>query len=148
MVDTADATLVAAKDRTQDVRLIVDALKAVGAPEVVSSRSSLRPWGSWTMLMKGEGFQIKSIDVLPGKRLSVQSHTRRSEHWIVIDGTAHVLRDGETVEVARNESVYLPIGTVHRMENRGTTPLKVIEVAVGEYLGEDDIVRYEDDYGR
>ena len=148
VVDTADATLVAARDRTQDVRLIVEALKAVGAPEVVSSRSSLRPWGSWTMLMKGEGFQIKSIDVLPGKRLSVQSHTLRSEHWIVIDGTAHVLRDGETVEVARNESVYLPSGTVHRMENRDTTPLKVIEVAVGEYLGEDDIVRYEDDYGR
>jgi mannose-1-phosphate guanylyltransferase/mannose-6-phosphate isomerase len=148
VVDTADATLVAAKDRTQDVRLIVEALKAAGAPEVVTSRSSVRPWGSWTLLMKGEGYQIKSIDVLPGKRLSVQSHTRRSEHWIVIDGAAHVLRDGETVEVARNESVYLPIGTVHRMENRGTVPLKVIEVAVGEYLGEDDIVRYEDDYGR
>jgi mannose-1-phosphate guanylyltransferase/mannose-6-phosphate isomerase len=148
VVDTADATLVVAKDRTQDVRLIVEALKAVGAPEVVSSRSSLRPWGSWTMLMKADGFQIKSIDVLPGKRLSVQSHTRSSEHWIVIEGTAHVLRDGEILEVARNESVYLPIGTVHRMENRGTMPLKVVEVAVGEYLGEDDIVRYEDDYGR
>jgi mannose-1-phosphate guanylyltransferase/mannose-6-phosphate isomerase len=148
VVDTADATLVAAKDRLQDVRLIVDVLKGQGAAEVVSARSSVRPWGSWTLLMKGEGFQIKSIDVDPGKRLSIQSHKRRSEHWIVIDGAGHVLRDGDIIEVRRNESVYLPVGTVHRLENRSDEPLKIIEVAVGDYLGEDDIVRYEDDFGR
>jgi len=140
VVDTADATLVAAKDRVQDVRRIVDLLKAEGCDEVSTSRSSLRPWGSWTLLMKGEGFQIKSIDVHPGKRLSVQSHSRRSEHWIVIAGEAKVLRGDEEVILKRNESVYLPVGIVHRMENCGTEPLK--------YLGEDDIVRYEDVYGR
>jgi mannose-1-phosphate guanylyltransferase/mannose-6-phosphate isomerase len=148
VVDTADATLVAAKDRLQDVRLVVDLLKAAGAEEVVTSRHSVRPWGSWTLLMRGDGFQIKSIDVNPGKRLSIQSHAKRSEHWIVIDGVGYVLRDREVIEVRRNESVYLPIGTVHRLENRGDVPLKVVEVAVGDYLGEDDITRYEDDFGR
>ncbi|NTW28744.1 MAG: mannose-1-phosphate guanylyltransferase/mannose-6-phosphate isomerase [Coriobacteriia bacterium] len=148
VVDTADATLVASKDRVQDVRLIVDMLKAAGAEEITTSRSSLRPWGSWTLLMKCEGFQIKSIDVLPGKRLSVQSHTRRAEHWIVIAGEARILRGDADIVLRANESVYLPVGIVHRMENCGTVPLKVIEVAVGEYLGEDDIVRYSDDYGR
>jgi mannose-1-phosphate guanylyltransferase/mannose-6-phosphate isomerase len=148
VVDTPDATLIADKGRAQDVRLIVDALKAVNAPEVVAARSSLRPWGSWTLLMKSDGFQIKSIDVLPGERLSLQSHARRSEHWIVVEGVARVARDGEEIDVLANESVYLPTGTVHRLENPGPGPLKVIEVAVGEYLGEDDIVRYEDDFGR
>lgn len=148
VIDTADATLVAAKDRVQDVRLIVDLLKAANAEEVSTSRSSLRPWGSWTMLIKGDGFQIKSIDVMPGKRLSVQSHTRRAEHWIVIAGEARVLRGDTEVVLHANESVYLPVGIVHRMENCGCEPLKVIEVAVGEYLGEDDITRYSDDFGR
>lgn len=148
VVDTADATLVAAKDRTQDVRLVVDALKTLGAPEVVVSRSSVRPWGSWSLLMRGEAFQIKSIDVLPGKRLSLQSHDRRSEHWVVVEGEAIVERDGETVHVPSNESIYLPIGSRHRLSNDGDTTLRVIEVAVGDYLGEDDIVRYEDDWGR
>ncbi len=148
VIDTADATLVAARDRTQDVRVVVDALKAAGAPEVVCSRSSLRPWGSWTLLMKSDRFQIKSIDVLPGHRLSLQSHEHRSEHWIVIEGTARVRRDEEVLDIGPNESVYLPVGTVHRLENPGDAPLKVVEVAVGDYLGEDDIVRYEDDWGR
>lgn len=148
VVDTADATLVAAKDRAQDVRLIVDMLKFAGAEEVSTSRSSLRPWGSWTLLMKCPGFQIKSIDVTPGKRLSVQSHNRRSEHWIVIEGEASVLRGDDEITLHANESVYLPAGIVHRLENRETGPLKVIEVAVGDYLGEDDIVRYSDDFGR
>ena len=148
VVDTADATLVAARDRVQDVRLVVDALRAVGAEEVVSARSSLRPWGSWTLLMRADGFQIKSIDVLPGQRLSKQSHEHRSEHWIVIDGTARIMRDAETIDLVRNESIYLPAGAVHRLENPGDVPLKVIEVAVGDYLGEDDIVRFEDDWDR
>lgn len=148
VIDTSDATLIVAKDRVQDVRLVVDALRAHGAPEVVSASSSLRPWGSWTLLNKGEGFQIKSIDVKPGQRLSLQSHTRRSEHWVVVEGVAKVQRDDETIELGTNESVFLPAGAVHRLENAGTSLLKVIEVAVGEYLGEDDIVRYEDDWGR
>ncbi len=148
VVDTADATLIAAKDRAQDVRSVVEALKAAGAPEVVSSRESLRPWGSWTLLMKGDAFQIKSILVHPGHRLSLQSHERRSEHWVVVEGTAEVERDGKTVTVRANESAYIPVGCKHRLGNPGTEPLRVIEVAVGDYLGEDDIVRYEDDWGR
>lgn len=148
VVDTADATLVAAKDRAQDVRLVVDALRALGAREIVESRSSLRPWGSWTMLVKGEGFQVKTIDVLPGHRLSLQSHAHRSEHWIVVEGTARVTIDDVTFTVGANESKYLPLGAVHRLENAGEGALRIIEVAVGDYLGEDDIVRYADDWAR
>ena len=148
VVDTQDATLVADKDRLQDVRAVVDALKASGAPEVATSRVSLRPWGSWSLLLKADGFQIKSIDVLPGKRLSLQSHTRRSEHWVVVRGSARVERDDETLDLAANESVFIRPGTRHRLENIGDEMLSVIEVAVGDYLEEDDIVRYEDDWGR
>jgi mannose-1-phosphate guanylyltransferase/mannose-6-phosphate isomerase len=148
IVDTADATLVLPKSRAQDVRAVVDALRRLGAPEVVQPRSSLRPWGSWTLLMRGDGFQVKSITVLPGRRLSSQSHERRSEHWIVIEGTATVTLDGETITLDADGSVYLPVGSVHRLENAGTVPLVVVEVATGAYLGEDDIVRYEDDWAR
>ncbi len=148
VVDTADATLVAARDRAQDVRLIVDALRAIGAREIVESRSSLRPWGSWTMLVKGAGFQVKTIDVLPGHRLSLQSHAHRSEHWIVVEGTARVTIDDAEFIVQANESKYIPLGAVHRLENAGDGPLHLVEVAVGDYLGEDDIVRYADDWAR
>lgn len=148
VIDTADATLVAAKDRAQDVRMVVDLLKATSAPEVVTSRSSLRPWGSWSLLFRGEGFHMKSIDVLPGHRLSLQSHVHRSEHWIVVAGSALVTRNGEVLEVAAGQSVFLPAGSVHRLENVCGDMLKVIEIAVGDYLGEDDIIRYEDDFGR
>ncbi|MBN2404606.1 MAG: mannose-1-phosphate guanylyltransferase/mannose-6-phosphate isomerase [Coriobacteriia bacterium] len=148
VVDTADATLVAAKDRAQDVRLVVEALRALGSPEIVESRSSLRPWGSWTLLVKGPGFQVKTIDVLPDHRLSLQSHAHRSEHWIVVEGTALVTIDGSTFTVTANESKYIPLGAVHRLENAGDSELRVVEVAVGDYLGEDDIVRYEDDWAR
>jgi len=148
VVDTADATLVAAKDRAQDVRQIVEALKAAGADEVVQPKVSLRPWGSWTLLMKTDGFQIKSIDVLPGKRLSLQSHESRSEHWVVVSGSARVECDTVVHELSANESVYLPAGCVHRLENPAEDLLRVIEVAVGDYLGEDDITRYDDDWGR
>jgi len=148
VVDTADATLVAHKDRTQDVREVVDLLREYGAPEIVASRESLRPWGSWTLLMKSESFQIKSIKVHPGMRLSLQSHARRSEHWVVVEGEAEVERDGEVLRVGANESAFIPRGAKHRLGNPGKRPLRVIEVAVGEYLGEDDIVRYEDDWGR
>jgi mannose-1-phosphate guanylyltransferase/mannose-6-phosphate isomerase len=148
VVDTSDATLVAAKDRAQDVRLIVDALKAAGAPEVVETRSSLRPWGSWTLHLKGPGFQVKTIDVLPGHRLSLQSHVHRSEHWVIVEGTAEVERDGETLRLGPNESTYISAGTRHRLSNVGDDRLRVVEIATGEYLGEDDIERYEDDWAR
>ncbi len=148
VVDTADATLVAPKERAQDVRLVVEALKAAGAPEVVAPRTAIRPWGTWTSLFKAPGYHIKLIEVLPGKRLSLQSHERRSEHWVVVEGTARVERDGEVVELAANESTYITPGARHRLANSGEVTLRVIEVAVGEYLEEDDIVRYEDDWDR
>jgi len=148
VVDTADATLVAPKDRAQDVRLIVDALREREAPEITETRSSLRPWGSWTRLTRGEGFQVKTIDVLPGHRLSLQSHRHRSEHWVIVEGRARVTRADEVFDLEANESAYIPRGVVHRLENVGTGRLRVVEIAVGNELGEDDIIRYEDDWAR
>lgn len=148
VVDTADATLVAARDRAQDVRQVFDALKAIGAPELAHSKTSLRPWGSWTMLVRTEGFHVKEVDVLSGHRLSLQSHSQRAEHWIVVSGQARVTRDGEVTDLGPNESVFIPIGCKHRLENIGSDVLRIVEVATGEYLGEDDITRIDDDFGR
>lgn len=148
VVDTADATLVLPKERVQDVRLVVEALKALGAPEVSQPKVSLRPWGSWTSLLRGEGFHIKLIEVRPGTRLSLQKHAHRSEHWIVLEGTATVVRGDDRIEVAANESVFIPVGAVHRLTNQAESTLRLIEVQVGEYVGEDDIVRLEDDWAR
>jgi mannose-1-phosphate guanylyltransferase / mannose-6-phosphate isomerase len=148
VVDTSDATLVVPKSRAQDVRLIVDALKAMDAPEVTQPKVSLRPWGSWTSLLKGAGYQIKLLEIKQGAKPSLQKHQHRSEHWIIVAGTALVTRNDEEIEVHANESIFLPVGSVHRIENCGKVPLKVIEVQVGEYLGEDDIVRLEDDWNR
>jgi mannose-1-phosphate guanylyltransferase/mannose-6-phosphate isomerase len=148
VVDTSDATLVVPKDRAQDVRMIVDALKAMEAPEVTQPKVSLRPWGSWTSLLDGSGYQIKLLEIKQGAKPSLQKHQHRSEHWIVVAGTALVTRNEETIEVHTNESAFIPVGAVHRIENCGKVPLKVIEVQVGEYLGEDDIVRLEDDWDR
>jgi mannose-1-phosphate guanylyltransferase/mannose-6-phosphate isomerase len=148
VVDTSDATLVLTKDRAQDVRQVVEALKALGAPEVVQPKVSLRPWGSWTTLVEGAGFKVKTIEVKPGSRLSLQRHAHRSEHWVVVSGTAHVTRGDEELEVAENESLFVPVGVTHRLENRGSVLLRVIEVQVGAYVGEDDIERIEDDWER
>ncbi|MCL2437633.1 MAG: mannose-1-phosphate guanylyltransferase/mannose-6-phosphate isomerase [Coriobacteriia bacterium] len=148
VVDTEDATLVAAKDRVQDVRLIVDELQRRGAPETKQSQTSLRPWGSWTMLTRGIGYQVKEIEVLPGASLSLQRHKQRSEHWIVIEGTAQVEVDGVTQTVYPGQSTFIPTGAIHRLANEGDTILRVTEVAVGDYLGEDDIERFEDRYSR
>ena len=148
VVDTADATLITTRDHAQDVRLIVEALKARNADELVSSKTSQRPWGRWTMLVRAQGFHIKEVDVLPGKRLSLQSHEQRAEHWIVIAGTAQVTRGDEVLTLHENESVFLPQGIKHRLANEGDAPLRIVEVATGTYLGEDDITRYEDDFGR
>lgn len=148
VVQTPDATLVADRSRTQDVRLVVDALKAIGAPEVVSSNTTIRSWGSWTVLLQSGGFQIRSVEVLPGGQLSLQRHSGRSEHWVVVEGEALVERDGETVRLGPNESAYVPQGCSHRLANPGELRLRAIEVAVGECLEEDDVERCGDErYG-
>lgn len=148
VVDTSDATLVLPKSRAQDVRQVFDALKAIGAEEIAQPRISLRPWGNWTTLLKSPSYHIKLLDMHPGCKLSLQRHHHRSEHWIVVSGTAHVTRGDGQVRVGVNESAFIPAGTVHRLENRGAAPLRVIEVQVGEYLGEDDIERLSDDWSR
>ena len=148
IVDTADAVLVAAKDRVQDVKAIVNHLNEQGRPETELHREVYRPWGKYDSVDAGERFQVKRITVNPGGKLSVQMHHHRAEHWVVVSGTAHVGRDGETLVLTENESVYLPVGCVHWLENRGEIPLELIEVQTGSYLGEDDIVRFEDHYGR
>ncbi len=148
VVDTSDATLVLPKDRAQDVRRVVGALKAIGAEEIVQPKVSLRPWGTWQTLLKMPGFLIKLIEVQPGRKLSLQYHGRRTETWVVVEGTASVTRGEETLDVAVNESVFIPMGATHRLENRGPDALRVIEVQVGDYVEEDDIVRVEDDWGR
>jgi len=148
VVDTEDATLVVPKDRAQDVRLVVEALKARGDAEVAEPKTALRPWGSWSVLQESIGFKIKRIEVTPGKRLSLQRHTKRSEHWVVVQGRALVMRDGETLEVGINESTFIPVGMVHRLENVGEDRLVIIEVQVGSYVGEDDIERLDDDWAR
>jgi mannose-1-phosphate guanylyltransferase/mannose-6-phosphate isomerase len=148
VVDTEDATLVIPKDRAQDVRKIVDLLKERGGREFVEHRTVQKPWGSFTVLHESEGYKVKKIEVLPGKRLSLQMHHERSEHWVVVSGTAKVTRGEEEYIVRANESTYIPNETKHRLENTGTSPLSIIEVQHGRYLGEDDIVRFTDDYGR
>lgn len=148
VVDTSDATLVLDKGRAQDVRRVVEALKLQGAEELVQPKLSLRPWGQWTSLLSAPSYQIKLIEVKPGSRLSLQRHHHRSEHWIVVSGSALVSRDGVPIEVHANESIFLPVGCTHRLENNGEEPLQLIEVQVGDYLGEDDIERLDDDWSR
>jgi len=148
VVDTEDATLVCHKDRAQDVKKIVDELKKRGAEEHLTHRTVIRPWGSYTLLEKGDRYKIKRIEVNPGARLSFQMHYHRSEHWVVVSGTAKVRRGEEEFFVNPNESTYIPMETKHRLENPGRIPLQIIEVQNGEYLEEDDIVRFDDAYGR
>ncbi|MBE0448487.1 MAG: mannose-1-phosphate guanylyltransferase/mannose-6-phosphate isomerase [Actinobacteria bacterium] len=148
VIDTHDATLVCQKDRAQDVRKVVDVLKARNANEYLVHRTMYRPWGCYTLLESGPGFKIKIIEIKPGARLSLQMHHHRSEHWVVISGTARVTRGDEIFNVHVNESTFIPPSTIHRLENPGMIPLKIIEVQNGEYLEEDDIMRTEDDYAR
>lgn len=148
IVDTPDATLVARKDRVQDVKLIVDKLKAAGRQEHLFHRKVYRPWGSYDSIDMGERFQVKRIVVKPGAALSLQKHAHRAEHWIVVSGTAEVTCDDKVFDLHENQSTYIPLGSVHRLRNRGTEPVELIEVQSGSYLGEDDIVRLEDVYGR
>lgn len=143
-----DAVLVAPKDRAQEVRKAVDLLKAKGAPQAETLPRDYRPWGWFETLALGSRFQVKRIVVHPGAALSLQSHHHRSEHWIVVEGTARVIVDEDVRLISENQSVYIPLGAVHRMENPGKVPMVLIEVQTGAYLGEDDIIRYEDVYAR
>ena len=149
VIETADAILISKSDQTQRVREVVDILQHRGVTEHVCHTKVNRPWGSYTVLEEDEGgFKIKRIEVAPGARLSLQSHSRRSEHWVVVSGTATVTNGNEVITVRKNQSTYIPIGAKHRLENLDTEPLHIVEIQVGEYLGEDDIQRYEDNYGR
>ena len=148
VIETADAVLVAHKDRVQDIKGIVERLRKDGRTEADVHRRVHRPWGSYDVLDAGEEFQVKRLTISPGASVSFQYHHHRAEHWIVVRGTAKVIKGDEVFLLKENESVSIPQGMKHRLENPGTTPLEVIEAQLGEYLGEDDIIRLEDDYNR
>jgi mannose-1-phosphate guanylyltransferase/mannose-6-phosphate isomerase len=148
VVVTKDAVLAMHRDHAQDVKKIVERLRDAGRSEGTTHNRIYRPWGFYESLIQGDRFQVKRIVVLPGQKLSLQKHFHRAEHWVVVNGTAMVTRDQDQVMVRENESIYLPLGSVHRLDNPGRIPLTLIEVQSGAYLGEDDIVRFEDTYGR
>jgi len=148
VVDTPDATLVCRKDRAQDVKKIVEELKKRKFGEHLIHRTVHRPWGSYTILEEGDRYKIKRLEIKPGAKLSHQLHNHRSEHWVVVSGTARVTNGENEYDVHPNESTYIPMSSKHRLENRGKIPLQIIEVQNGEYLEEDDIVRFDDDYHR
>jgi mannose-1-phosphate guanylyltransferase / mannose-6-phosphate isomerase len=148
VVVTDDAVFVADRDHAQDVKAVVDRLKAAGRSEQMSHSTVYRPWGSYRSIDTGSRFQVKQISVTPGAKLSLQRHHHRAEHWIVVEGTALVTCGEKTFLLHENQSTYIPIGSVHRLENPGKIPLRLIEVQSGGYLGEDDIVRLEDTFGR
>jgi mannose-1-phosphate guanylyltransferase/mannose-6-phosphate isomerase len=148
VVDTPDATLVCRKDVSQRVKEVVGILKERGYEEYCTHKTVQRPWGSYTVQQEGPMFKIKRIEVKPGAKLSLQMHHHRSEHWVVVSGTARVTVAEKDVLLAPNESTYVPVGSRHRLENPGRVPLTLIEVQCGDYVGEDDIVRFDDKYGR
>jgi len=148
LIETVDAVMAVARDRAQDIRLIVDKLQKAERGERLAHRRVYRPWGSYETVDIDEGFQVKRLVVNPGARLSLQKHARRAEHWVVVRGTARVTRDRDVYDLHANQSTYIPLGAVHRLENPGKEILHLIEVQSGDYLGEDDIVRLEDNYGR
>ncbi len=148
VVETADAVLVARRDAVQNVKEIVGQLKAANRTEHVDHRRVYRPWGDYDSIDFGNRYQVKRITVKPGAKLSVQKHHHRAEHWVVVRGTAKVLKGDETIMLTENQSTYIPLGEIHALENPGKIPLELIEVQSGSYLGEDDIIRLEDRYGR
>ena len=148
IVETADSVLVADMNKAQDIKKITEKLKSDERPERLTHRRVYRPWGSYETVDEGENFQVKRLIINPGKKLSLQSHNKRAEHWVVVKGTARVTRGDEIFSLQMNESTYIPVGTKHRLENATSDPLEIIEVQSGSYLGEDDIVRYADDFGR
>jgi mannose-1-phosphate guanylyltransferase/mannose-6-phosphate isomerase len=148
IVETADAVMVAHKDCVQDVKKTVEYLKQQGRTEHLNHTRVFRPWGWYEGIDSGDRFQVKRIMVTPGEKLSLQMHHHRAEHWIVVSGTARVTRDDEVILLTENQSTYIPLGSTHRLENAGKIALHMIEVQSGAYLGEDDIVRFEDIYKR
>jgi mannose-1-phosphate guanylyltransferase/mannose-6-phosphate isomerase len=148
VVESDDAIMVAAKDRVQEVKKVVERLKAENRPEAMVHRKVYRPWGFYDSVDAGERFQVKRIVVNPGAQLSLQMHHHRAEHWVVVSGTARVTCGDEQRLLTENQSTYIPLGVKHRLENPGAIPLELIEVQSGSYLGEDDIVRFEDKYSR
>jgi mannose-1-phosphate guanylyltransferase/mannose-6-phosphate isomerase len=148
VVETPDAVMVADKSRSQDVKHIVSQLQTTQREEHVLHRKVHRPWGWYDSIDQGERFKVKRILVKPGASLSLQKHHHRAEHWIVVKGTAEITCGDQKLLLSENESTYIPLGEVHRLANPGTIPLEIIEVQSGSYLGEDDIVRMEDVYGR
>ena len=148
VIETDDAVMVAPKDRVQDVKKIVASLKKQQREEAAIHRKVYRPWGHYDLVDTGERHKTKRIVVKPGAKLSVQKHHHRSEHWVIVKGTALVTKGEETMLFSENESTYIPLGVVHSLENPGVIPLEIVEVQSGSYLGEDDIVRYQDKYGR
>jgi mannose-1-phosphate guanylyltransferase/mannose-6-phosphate isomerase len=148
VVETQDAVLVARKEKLQGIKQVVAELKAAGRNEATFHRKVHRPWGWYDSVDSGERFQVKRIVVKPGATLSLQMHHHRAEHWIIVKGTARITRGKDVFLLSENQSTYIPLGTTHRLENPGKFPLEMIEVQSGSYLGEDDIVRFEDTYGR
>lgn len=148
LVETKDAILVAHKEQTQEVKKVVEQLKKLKRSEYINHREVFRPWGAYDSIDSGQRYQVKRITVKPGAKLSVQMHHHRAEHWIVVSGTARITKGEETFILTENQSTYIPVGQVHALENPGRIPLEIIEVQSGAYLGEDDIIRFEDIYGR
>jgi len=148
VVSTSDAVMVVPRSRAQDVRELVTKLKAAKRAEATDHKRVHRPWGYYESIDMGERFQVKRIVVIPGGILSLQKHRHRAEHWVVVSGTAEVTIDGNVSMLSENESIYLPLGCVHRLANPGKILLELIEVQTGSYLGEDDIIRIEDEFGR
>ncbi|HIE73073.1 MAG TPA: mannose-1-phosphate guanylyltransferase/mannose-6-phosphate isomerase [Flavobacteriales bacterium] len=148
VVDTQDAVLVTNKDHAQDVKNIVEKIKKNGRLESDQHRKTLRPWGYYDLIDRGEGFQVKRILVNPGEKLSLQKHSHRAEHWVVVKGKAQVICGEKKFQLVENQSTYIPLGEIHRLENIESRPLEIIEIQTGSYLGEDDIIRIDDDYDR
>jgi mannose-1-phosphate guanylyltransferase/mannose-6-phosphate isomerase len=148
VIETLDAVLVASKSRSQDVKHIVSQLTEQRREEQNLHRKVYRPWGWYDIIDQGERFKVKRIQVKPNASLSLQKHQHRAEHWIVVSGIAEITNGDRVLTLTENQSTYIPLGTVHRLANPGMTPLEIIEVQSGTYLGEDDIIRYRDDYGR
>ncbi|HNW39738.1 MAG TPA: cupin domain-containing protein, partial [Candidatus Omnitrophota bacterium] len=148
IADTPDALLVCDRNRTQDVKKLVELMKSVNRKEHLVHLTERRPWGSFTVLQEGAGFKIKLIEISPHKRLSLQRHKNRAEHWVVVSGLAKVVSGRRTSLVQSNQSIYIPKGKKHRLENTANQPLRIVEVQTGNYLGEDDIERFDDDFKR
>jgi len=148
IVETADVVLVADRSKSQDVKAIVNQLGLQQREEKNLHRKVYRPWGWYDSVDQSECFKVKRIQVKPGASLSLQMHHHRAEHWIVVKGTAEITNGNKVIVLTENQSTYIPRGQIHRLSNRGNAPLEIIEVQSGRYLGEDDIVRYEDSYGR